>query len=322
MAKENILKKAFFTLQKEEEAVKSVRKIIGGDFLKAVEILSGAKGKIIVSGMGKSGQIGMKIASTLTSLNIPSIFLNPAEAMHGDLGLVGADDAIIAISSSGGTKELLRVVNHLKHLLIPIVAITGNKKSSLAKASRVSLAFKIKEEGSPFNLAPMASSTASLVIGDILAAALSAKKGFGKKDFADFHPGGMLGLKLSKVENLMVKGLNVPIIKENDSFYKAAKEISAKKLGIAGVVNKKGEIVGIISDGDIRRFILTGKSLDKAEAADAMTKNPKTIGKDNSLEEALIIMEKNKITSLFVADRRKKPIGVIHIHHIIEGKLI
>lgn len=302
--------------------MRGIGEILDKDFFKAVEILGGAKGKIVVSGIGKSGHIGIKIASTFTSLGVPAVYLNSAEAMHGDLGLVNPEDAMIAISASGETKELTKVINHAKkHIKLPVVAITGNPKSSLSKISDVSLIFKVKDEGSPFNIAPMASAVASLVIGDLLATALSVKKGFGKDNFKDFHPGGALGLKLSKVSELMVKKDRTPIVRDRVSFYRAVEEINNKKLGITAVIDGKGKLIGAVSDGDVRRFLLTGKPVDKAKAIDAMTKNPKTIGKDDSLEAALSIMEKYKITSLFAIDKSKKPIGVIHMHHIIESKL-
>lgn len=322
MSERGLNKRLRFTLKNEIKAISSLNHILGKNFYKAVEILSKIKGKIIVSGIGKSGYIGMKMSSTLTSLGIPSVFLHPLEALHGDLGIVGREDALIAVSYSGETKEILKIVNHLKKHYIPVIAITGRRKSSLSKLSEVSLNFRIDSEGSPFNLAPMASVTATLVIGDLLAVALSSKRGFTQKEFADLHPGGSLGLQLSKVEELMTKGKNTPIVKIGFSLKEVLEEITKKRLGITAVVNKQGKLTGVITDGDIRRFLLTGKSSDNLRAKDLMTERPKTIDKSDSLQAALSKMELYKITSLFVVDRNKKPVGTIHMHSIIENKLI
>ncbi|MFA5841407.1 MAG: KpsF/GutQ family sugar-phosphate isomerase [Candidatus Paceibacterota bacterium] len=323
MKKEDILKKVVFALRKEEEAVSGIHKLLNRNFFKAVDILDNIKGKIVISGIGKSGHIGIKIASTLTSLGVPSVYLNPAEAIHGDLGLVSADDAILAISSSGETKELIRVIRHIeKQLGIPVVSITCNPKSSLVKVSEVSLVFRVREEGSPFNLAPMASTTASLVIGDLLATALSVKNGFSKKDFADFHPGGSLGLRLTKVRDLLKKGKPMPIVKESDSFGRVLKVMSDKKLGITAVIDKKRKLVGVISDGDIRRFLLTGKFSDRSLARDAMSAGPKVIKEEESLEEALVKMESYKVTSLFVTGNHGNLLGIVTMHDIVENKIL
>lgn len=322
MKKGDILKKAAFTLEKEIEAVSSVRKLLDNSFLKAVDLLDKIKGRVVVSGIGKSGQIGMKITSTFISLGVPAVYLNPAEAVHGDLGVIGPDDAVIAISASGETKELLRIIKHVhRHIQIPIVAITGASRCSLSNLSNVTLAFKIKEEGSPFGLAPMASATATLVIGDMLASALSTKKGFKEKDFAGFHPGGSLGLRLSKVKELL-KRKSLPTVKTTEVFGRVLKTMSSDGRGIAAVVNKDEKLVGVITDGDIRRFLLSGKFSEKTLARDLMTIRPKTIGEDESLKAALVKMEKHKITSLFVNKGNNQLSGIIRMLDIIEHKML
>lgn len=323
MKDSKIIKKAEIVLKNELLALGHLNSILNKDFIKAVNILERQpSGKIVVIGIGKSGHIGIKIASTMTSLGVPAIFLHPGEALHGDLGLMGLGDSLLAISYSGETKEVLKIAHHAKRHKIPVVSIAGNNRSSLAKISDIFLNIKIKEEGSPFNLAPMASAVATLALGDMLAAALSSKRGFTKKDFADFHPGGSLGLRLTKVQELVISGKKLPIVKENDNFHNVLKTISNKKLGITAVVNKLGKLLGVISDGDIRRFFLSGKFSDKSLARDAMTSHPKTIGQDESLQSALSKMESHKITSLFVVSRFNVPVGIITMHDIIESKML
>lgn len=323
MKKTTLLQKAIFTLDKELEAVSSVRKLLDNNFLKIVDSLTQIRGKIVISGMGKSGQIGVKMASTFVSLGIPAVYLNPAEAMHGDLGVISDGDAIIAISASGETKELLRVLKHVhRHIKIPIVAITGAPRSSLSNISNMTLAFGIREEGSPFNLAPMASATTTLVIGDILATTLSVKKGFTERNFASSHPGGSLGLRLAKVSELSKKGKSLPVVKKNDPFKLILNVMSGNSLGVAAVVDEHKKLVGVITDGDIRRFLLSGKFSEQATARVIMTLRPKTIDEDESLEAALIKMETHKITSLLVADKHKRLTGVILMHDIIEHKML
>lgn len=304
-------------LKKEIGAVKGLSLVIK-DVLRAVNILSQISGKLVVTGIGKSGHVGTKIASTMTSLGIPAAFMHAAEAFHGDMGIIGKGDALIAVSHSGNTKELIQLTRYLGKEKVPIIAIVGNPKSGLAKSSSVALVYSVREEGSPFNLAPMASATASLVIGDLLASALSLKKGFNPKTFADLHPGGSLGLQLTKVSERMIGGRLMPLIYKTSSFREALKEIDNKKLGIAGVVNGRQKLAGVITDGDVRRFLLKGGQPELTLAGDAMTPNPKTIGPDTNLQEAIEKMEHYKITSLFVTDPAKKPIGIIHMHQIIE----
>lgn len=307
-------------IQNEIHALKSLNKSTN-DLKRAADIISKSNGKVVISGIGKSGYIGMKVSATFTSLGISSIFLNPVEAFHGDLASIGKDDVLVAISNGGETKETVKLAHHLQKHNVKIISIIGKKNSTLYKISDCSIVFNIKSEGSPFNLAPMASTTVSLVIGDFLACIISLNRGFTEKDFSNFHPGGSLGLKLSKVAEFMRTDKAVPIIKDTDKIYLSLKEINNKMLGVTGIVNKNNMITGVITDGDIRRFLSSGKFSYEAKVSAIMTKNPKIISKDSSLQEAITIMEKYKITSLFVVNKQKAPIGIITMHDIIENKL-
>jgi arabinose-5-phosphate isomerase len=321
MSNTMLLKKAHHTLAREIEAVGALRGLLGKDLIQAVEVLASARGKVVVSGIGKSGQIGTKIASTFVSLGVPAVYLNPAEAMHGDLGVVGPGDVMIAISASGETKELLRLLKHVHRIKVPVVAITGAAKSSLAGLSAASLVFKIKEEGSPYNLAPMASSTASLVIGDILASALSAKKGFTDKDFAGFHPGGSLGLRLTKVSELSGR-IDLPMVGKEKPLREAIRIMNRGSLGVVAIIDNGHKLKGVITDGDIRRALVNGEYDPAAPAHSIMTANPKTVGEADSLEDALIKMESHKITSLFTTDNKGRLCGILLMHDIIEHKML
>lgn len=309
-------------LLSEVRALQGLDKILNKHFEDAVTLLSRINGKIIVSGLGKSGHVGTKIASTMNSLGVPAVFVHPGDASHGDLGLIGSNDAVIAISFSGETKELINIARHLKRHNVPIIALTGKPKSRLARLSDVPLVFAIKEEGSPFNLAPMASATATSVVGDLLATALGLKKGFTKKDFATVHPGGSLGLQLAKVNDIMINSSDIPMVSADEPFSKAVSEMTKKKLGIAGIISANQKLIGVITDGDIRRFLQSGKMKVGSLAKDAMTTNPKTINRFESLQTAISKMEQFKITSIFIIDRRGHPVGMINLHDIIEKNLL
>ena len=307
---------------KQTTAVQSVLKNAGAAMDAAVELLVAARGKIVVTGIGKSGHVGMKIASTMTSLGATAVFLHPAEAFHGDLGLVGAEDAVIMLSHSGETKETLRLLQHVKRHGAAVIAITGNDASSIASACDASLTYEVEDEGSPFNLAPMASTVAMLVIGDLLAARLCRARGFTAQDFAASHPGGSLGLQLSRVSELMKTGEAVPLVAADATFLEALKEMNAKKLGIVGVTDAERRLIGVVSDGDVRRFVSSERFLLEAPVSAAMTPRPKVIGAEDSLKNALTLMETHKIFVLFALDNAGAPCGVIHMHHIVEGKLL
>jgi arabinose-5-phosphate isomerase len=308
-------------LKKQIEAVASVAgngKKLGA----AAEVLFGAGGKIVVSGIGKSGHIGMKIASSMTSLGIPAVFVHAAEAFHGDLGMIAKSDAVIVLSHSGETKETIRLLQHLKRIGAAVVAITGNARSTLAKEAAVALTYRIKDEGSPYGIAPMASTTAMLVLGDMLACSLCDKCGFTPKDFAASHPGGTLGLQLTKVSEVMKGKERLPVVPGTATFGKAVAEINRHRLGVTAVVDAQGRVAGVVTDGDVRRFLLD-EAFDMATpVARIMTRKPKTIPGDTSLHEALRLMEDLRVMSLFVVDARKRPVGTVHMHHIVEGKLV
>lgn len=309
----------FSTLKKEMEAIRGLSKS-APDIIRAVSVLSERTGKIIVTGVGKSAFIGMKIAATLTSLGHQSFFLHPVDALHGDSGMVLDGDVVIAISFSGESNEVLKVVRHIKGTFsVKIVAITGGKKSSLRKLSDVAITIRVTEEGSPGGFAPMASTTASLVAGDLLAAGLVDPKKYKEIHFAKFHPGGNLGLRLKTVGEIMITGNKVPKVHKEATFKKAIREIGSKKKGIVGIVDKSDKLLGVVTDGDVRRFFSHRDSSYGVLVKEVMTIAPKTILAVESLAKALEIMENSKITNLFVTTKGKKVVGLIHLHDIIEA---
>jgi len=314
-------------LRIESEAVASLIERIDERFEQAVQIILECEGRVVVTGMGKSGLIGKKIAATLASTGTPALFLHPAEGIHGDLGMVTRGDAVIALSNSGETEELSRMLPSLKRLDIKIIAFTGNSDSTLAKNSDVVINVGVKEEACPLGLAPTASTTAQLAMGDALAVALLDKRGFKEEDFACFHPGGTLGKKLLlRVRDLMHVGDDVPIVSATTLIKDAIYEISSKKMGVTAVVNTDGKLIGVISDGDLRRWMekteKAGENLLAKKAEDIMTRNPKIANKDSLAAEAVSIMEKNSITCLIVADASSKPEGVIHLHDLLKSGVV
>ncbi len=322
-----MIKQAKRVLKIEAEAVAALIDRVDKNFEQAVEIILDCEGRVVVTGMGKSGLIGKKIAATLASTGTPALFLHPAEGIHGDLGMVTRGDTVIALSNSGETEELARMLPSLKRLGIKIIALTGNPESTLAKNSDVVINVGVKEEACPLGLAPTASTTATLAMGDALAVALLNKRGFKEEDFACFHPGGTLGKKLLlRVRDLMHIGDAIPIVSGTTLIKDAIYEISSKKMGIAAVVNAEGRLVGVISDGDLRRWMekteKTGENLLAKRAGDIMTKNPKIANKDSLAAEAVAIMEKNSITCLIVADAASKPEGVIHLHDLLKAGVV
>jgi len=317
---ENILDIAKKVLRIEADAVSALTKKLDANFEKAVETIYKSKGRVVVTGMGKSGLVGKKIAATLASTGTPAFFMHPAEASHGDLGMVTSDDVIIAISNSGETEELAGLIPFLKRFDISLIAMTGNKKSTLAKSADMHLDVSIKEEACPLGVVPTASTTATLAMGDALAVALIVKRGLKQEDFAFFHPGGSLGKKLFiKVVDLMHTGDALPIVFPETEMTKAVMEISSKRLGIAIVADSGKKILGVLTDGDIRRGIEKwGKDFFDMKAGEVMTKNPKTISGDELAVKALSIMETHSITSLAVPDSDGKAIGIIHLHDVLK----
>jgi arabinose-5-phosphate isomerase len=314
-------------LRIEADAVAALVNRIDEQFEMAVEMVLKWRGRVVVTGMGKSGLIGKKIAATLASTGTPALFLHPAEGIHGDLGMVTRGDTVIALSNSGETEEIALMLPSLKRLGIKIIALTGNPESTLAKNSDVVIDIGVKEEACPLGLAPTASTTATLAMGDALAVVLLDQRGFKEEDFACFHPGGTLGKKLLlRVKDLMHTGDDVPVVTATTLIKDAIYEISSKKMGITSVVNKDGKLIGVISDGDLRRWMerteKSGENLLSKKAEDIMTKKPKIANKDSLAAEAVSIMENNSITCLIVADAASKPEGVIHLHDLLKAGVV
>lgn len=306
----------------EAKAIAGLVERLDHRFTEAVDLLYGCTGKTVVSGMGKSGLIGQKIAATMASTGTPAFFLHPAEGIHGDLGMLARRDALIAISNSGETEELLKLLPFVKRLNIPVIAMTGRTQSTLAKNSEVVLDVSVPEEACPMGLAPTASTTATLAMGDALAIALLQKRGFKEDDFAQFHPGGTLGRRLLlKVRDLMHQGAAIPQVSSQASAHHAILEMTAKKLGMTTVVDQTGQLLGIITDGDLRRVLEKGMDLATARAGDLATKRPKTIGPDELAAKALQIMEQYSITALVVEDSGRI-VGIIHLHDLLKSGVV
>jgi len=288
----------------------------------AVDTLVSTEGKVIVTGIGKSGLIAMKVVSTMTSLGLKAHFLHAAEAFHGELAAIEERDVVMVFSHSGETREALRLLRHLKKNGLKSVAVTGNPDAELASEADCVVAYRMAEEGSPSNIAPMASTTAMLVIGDLLAAAIAERKGFTKDRFASGHPGGALALQLTPVSEIMRTGEGIPSIERGSSFRQAALAITRGGLGVVAVKDADEKIVGVMTDGDIRRFLQSTAFDPEVPVEQVMTPGPITIHPDQPLLSTLQVMEKKKIMSLFVTDQEKKIVGIIHMHQIIEEKVI
>ena len=307
---------AIQTINSEIDTIIKLRDSLGKSFTQALNAMQNAKGRIIITGMGKSGHIGKKIAASLASTGTPSFFVHPAEASHGDLGMITNDDVVIAISNSGESKELVDILNYCKRFGITLISITKKPDSSLGKAGDIILQLPNNGEACPLGLAPTNSTTATLVLGDILTAGLIQRRGFTKADFNDRHPGGKLGSILQKVSDLMHTDSAMPILDENADMQRVLLEMTSKRLGCVGFVNNLGELTGMLTDGDLRRC-LSAQILEE-KALNIMTKNPKTISKDILASEAMKIMHEKKITNIFVVEDNK-PVGVIHIHDLLNN---
>jgi arabinose-5-phosphate isomerase len=288
-------------------------------FLSAVAMLQDRKRNIIITGIGKSGYIGMKIAASMTSLGHPAIFLHPIEAMHGDLGIIQDSDVIIALSFSGNSQEVVRIVRYAeKAFNVSTIAITGNVDSPLAQASDIAITFSTKHEGCPLGLAPMASTTTTLVIGDMLTASLVSPDDFKEEHFARFHPEGSLGLKTREVSEIMHTKDALPLVPQFATVPETLRTMSEKKFGVTGVVDNTDTLIGIITDGDVRRFFTQNPDASKKIAADMMTQEPKVLKEHDSLKHALEIMEDKKITTMFIVTTDRNPLGIVHMHMILE----
>lgn len=307
-------------LQIEADAILRLKDNINGEFEKAIEILYACKGRVIITGMGKSGLIGKKIAATLTSTGTPSYFLHPAESTHGDSGIMTKQDVVIAISNSGETQELLNLLPLIKRFGISLIAMTGGLNSTLSNSAEVTVDIGVEKEACPLNKAPTASTTATLAMGDALAVCLLDKRGFTEEDFLTFHPSGALGKGiLYNVGELMMLGENLPIANENDQFTQVIELISEKKLGLAIITDDNGLMVGVMTDGDIRRTLLKGIDTKNLPINQVMSQNPKTITPKALAAGALHLMEKYSITALAVVDESRKPVGVLHIHDLLKA---
>ncbi|HMK59787.1 MAG TPA: KpsF/GutQ family sugar-phosphate isomerase [Dissulfurispiraceae bacterium] len=311
-------------LRIEADAVSGLIDKINGDFDRAVDIIYQAKGRVVVTGMGKSGIIGKKIAATLASTGTPAFFLHPAEASHGDLGMVTARDVIIAISNSGETDEIIQLIPFLKRFDVAVVSLTGNASSTLARSADVSLDISVTEEACPLGITPTASTTAALAMGDAIAVALLVKRGFKQEDFASFHPAGSLGKKLFvRVKDLMHAGESLPLIASAMPVMEAVMEISSKRLGIAIVAASDGKILGVITDGDVRRGIQKwGKEFFDMKSDEVMSRNPRLISGEDLAAKALSMMQTYSITSLIVPDSEGRAVGIIHLHDILKKGIV
>jgi arabinose-5-phosphate isomerase len=321
----NVVDEARRVLKIEAQSILDLSERVDEHFIKAVELLYHCRGKVVLMGMGKSGLVGRKIASTFASTGTPAFFLHPAEGVNGDFGMLTKEDIVIAISNSGETRELLDVLPLIKRYGNRLIALTGNMNSSLAKAGDVYLNIHVKEEACPLGLAPTASTTATLALGDALAIVLMVKKGFDEKDFALLHPGGALGKRLLlRVEDLMHVGKAFPAVTEKTLMKDVIFEITSKRLGVTAVCNEEGHLMGVITDGDLRRALEKFSDLLHRQASDVMTRNPKWIEKDALAAKAVQRMEEYSITSLFVFNQSedKVPVGIIHLHDLLKAGVV
>jgi arabinose-5-phosphate isomerase len=317
-----IIKRGQRVIRIEAEAVASLESRIGESFARAVEMIYKSKGRVVLTGMGKSGIVARKIVATLNSTGSPSMFLHPSDAVHGDFGMVRKDDVVVCFSKSGDTPELHQLLPLFRRIEVPVIAITGNLNSRLAQDADISLDVSVREEACPYDLAPTSSTTAMLALGDALAMALLEKRNFTMEDFALYHPGGTLGKRLLlKMEELMISGDAVPKVKQTVPLRDAILEMTTKRLGATCVVDDNDVLVGIITDGDLRRLLQKTTDLTGQNAVSVMTKHPKTISKEMLAAVALQEMEAHKITQLIVVDENHRPVGMIHLHELVEAGL-
>ncbi len=307
-------------IETEAQAVFELTQRIDARFEKACELLLACKGRIVVTGMGKSGHIANKIAATLSSTGSPAFFMHPGEASHGDLGMITSQDTVIAISNSGNTAELVTLLPMLKRLEIPLISLTGNVESILARTADVNLDVSIKQEACPLGLAPTTSTTVSLVMGDALAIALLQARGFSEEDFALSHPGGSLGKRLLlRIDELYHQGNELPLVNENATVSEALIEVTDKKLGMTCVVDNKGYLVGVYTDGDIRRTLTRECDINTTQLKEVMTRDAQTIRQGMLAAEALAVMQKHSITSLIVTADENHPVAVLHLHDLLKA---
>jgi arabinose-5-phosphate isomerase len=318
-----MISRARHVLEIEARAVLALTERVGEDFARACELILACTGRVVVSGIGKSGHIGAKIAATLASTGTPAFFLHPAEASHGDLGMVTDSDVFLALSHSGSTEELLRIVPLIKRQATRLIAITGNADSALARLADVHLDTAVEREACSLNLAPTASTTAALALGDAIAVALLEARGFGPEDFARSHPGGALGRKLlTRVQDVMRTGTTLPRIGIDASLADAILEITRKRMGMTAVEHPDGRLAGIFTDGDLRRVLERGGAIDRLALRDVVTRAPVTIAESALAAEAVRLMEEHRISALLVADDAGKLCGAVHLHDLLLAKVV
>ncbi|KTD39264.1 polysialic acid capsule expression protein [Legionella nautarum] len=316
----NFCKLGLAVIETEAQAVFELTQRIDENFETACNLLLACKGRVVVTGMGKSGHIGHKIAATFSSTGTPAFFMHPGEASHGDLGMITRQDTVLAISNSGFTNEIVTLLPLLKRLEVPLIALTGNNESTLAKAADVNIDLSIRQEACPLGLAPTTSTTVSLVMGDALAIALLQARGFSAEDFALSHPGGALGRRLLlRIDELFHHGEGLPVIKEDATIREALIEVTAKKLGMTCVVDSHGYLVGVYTDGDVRRTLNQNVDINVTAISSVMSRSCKAIKKGLLAAEALTIMQKYSITSLVVIDEENRPIAVVHLHDLLRA---
>lgn len=319
----NFCKLGLAVIETEAQAVFELTHRMDARFEKACELLLACQGRIVVTGMGKSGHIGKKIAATLSSTGSPSFFMHPGEANHGDLGMITRQDTLLAISNSGHTQEIITLLPLLKRLNVPVIALCGNSNSELAQASTVTLDVSIQTEACPLGLAPTTSTTVSLVMGDALAIALLQARGFQAEDFARSHPGGALGKRLLlRIDDVSHHGSELPLIHEHATIREALIEVTQKKLGMTCVINSGGYLTGIYTDGDIRRTLTHYENINSIPLSQVMTKKPHTIQYGMLAAEALTVMQTHRITSLVVVDESKRPTAVVHLHDLLRAGVV
>lgn len=323
MTKKSAVEIAQNVLDMEINALKMMRDELNGDFTKAVEMILNVKGRVIISGMGKSGHVGQKMAATMASTGTPSFFVHPSEASHGDLGMLTTDDLLITISNSGESREMADIISFSRRFGIPMIAITSNPDSTMGKAADLVLAIPDKKrapEACILGLAPTTSTTTTMAMGDCLAVALMEAHAFSAEDFHNRHPGGKLGNVLLKVSDLMAKGEALPLVPANMMMSDALPIMTAKSLGCLGVIDENGHLIGVITDGDLRRHMTA--DLIVRQTADIMTRQPKTIQPDILAAEAVRLLNESKITNIFVVDAAQKPVGLLHIHHCLQAGVV
>lgn len=322
-----VIQQALKVLEVESQAILGLKQRIGPEFEQVVKLITSCKGKLVLTGMGKSGQIARKLASTFSSTGTPAVFLHPAEGNHGDLGIVTNDDVVMALSYGGESPEFTGVLRFIARKGIPMIALTGNMNSSLAKAAQVTLNVQVSEEACPLGLAPTASSTATLAMGDAVAMCVMAEKGFSSEDFAEFHPGGSLGYRLlTRVKDVMHAGDALPTVGLNTPIREVFSIMTHKDVrGAAGIVDEAGDLIGVITDGQIRRRLEKSNDPFTGVAKDLMTTNPRTVDVNELAEKALFVMEQFQINMLFVLDKESsqphKPVGILHVQDLLKARI-